>query len=1006
MPLLRELTDGSFSGTIPSQPHSASAAMPVNYAEMAMPPTDDTFAHSMMSTRLLSHFLRVFLPLALPILVGAYFLGVAQEEAALATVRSAESLNLGRGAAALAGAIDDIGRDLRYIAKHNDLNRIFNDTSSENIDHFAGDLMIFSGAKQRYDQLRWIDETGMERVRVDLVGGRPVNLVGDKLQNKGKRYFFTDSFKLAPGEIFISPLDLNVEQNVVEVPYKPMLRFATPVSDAQGVKRGIVIINYYGKEILSAFAQASSAMGDRAMLLNREGYWLKGPKAEDEWGFMFKKPESSLAHRSPQVWAQISGAESGQVRLSEGLWTWQSVYPLMVGAKSSTGAAGAFEPSRGELESRQYVWKTVALLPAARLDEIAREVWLPTGGAALFALGLLAYASLRSARARRAQRLAEAEVRRVNAEQLHELGERERLEQELRQSAQRLKLATESGRLGVWDWNVPDNLMVWDDRMLDLYGITRDAFSKSVNAWESGLHPDDRQRAFDECGAALRGDKDFNTEFRVLHPDGKIVWVKANALVIRDAEGNALRMIGLNQDITERKQAEAELQTYRMHLEDLVNIRTVELQEAKEMAEAANQAKSVFLANMSHELRTPMNAILGFSALLQRDAGIVGRDREHLDIVSRSGEHLLGLINDILDMAKIDAGRAQLMIAPLDLGAMVNDLMDMMGQRAQEKGLELRLEQPEQGLRHIRGDETRLRQVLVNLLGNAIKFTRKGTVTLRLKVASETDAPRMRIEVEDTGPGIAPEDQARVFDPFVQVGQTSAQKGTGLGLSITRQFVEMMGGQIGVSSQIGWGSCFWVELPVEFAAQAEVGKARVDVVGEVLALAPGQPEWRVLIVEDQTENALLLSRVLEDVGFQVCTAVNGREGVERFRDWRPDFIWMDQRMPVMDGMEATRRIRALEGGQAVKIVALTASVFAEQRGEMLEAGMDDVLHKPFQPRELFNCLERLLGVRYVRRERAALSDAGLSETTIDQVALAVLPEDLRRDLADALTILD
>ncbi|HRD49016.1 MAG TPA: transporter substrate-binding domain-containing protein [Candidatus Contendobacter sp.] len=449
----------------------------------------------------------------------------------------------------------------------------------------------------------------------------------------------------------------------------------------------------------------------------------------------------------------------------------------------------------------------------------------------------------------------------------------------------------------------------------------------------------------------------------------------------------------LAKEIALRQRSEAELKASE-----------AELRYSRDAAESANQAKSMFLADMSHELRTPLNAILGFSELLRRDSGLAGRDREHLDIINHSGEHLLGLINDILDISKIEAGRVKLQIAPLDLHALVRDLVGMMRQRALEKGLELQLEQSSRMVRYIKGDEVRLRQVLVNLLGNAVKFTERGTITLRLDAPPDPNQPRLSIEVEDTGPGIAPEDQARVFDPFVQAGQAAAQKGTGLGLSITRQLVELMGGRIGVTSRLGQGSCFRIDLPVEIAAAAEVAGAR-EAGGEVLGLAPGQPEWRILIVEDQRENALLLGRLLEGAGFQIRTAANGREGIKCFRQWRPHFIWMDWRMPVMDGLEATRRIRALEGGEAVKIVALTASVFAEQREEVLAAGVDDILHKPLQPAEIFACLGRFLGVRFLRREDAPAATATVEQAP-DRVALAVLPDELRRELADALVALD
>ncbi len=493
-------------------------------------------------------------------------------------------------------------------------------------------------------------------------------------------------------------------------------------------------------------------------------------------------------------------------------------------------------------------------------------------------------------------------------------------------------------------------------------------------------------------------------ELEWLKQGGGAILTLVSPKPLHDPEGHFAGSFAAITDITESKRAERELLAYRDHLEDLVRERTADLAHAKDAAETANRAKSFFLANMSHELRTPLNAILGFSALMRRDSSITdNRLRQSLDIINRSGEHLLALINDILDMAKIEAGRLQARIKPLDLGALAHDVVELMRERATEKGLSLRLEQSSALPRLIRGDETKLRQALVNLVGNAIKFTEQGAVILRLGTTPEPRGLRLSIEVEDSGIGIAVEDQVRIFDPFAQVEKTGAQRGTGLGLAITRQFVELMGGRIGVTSQPGRGSRFRIELPVEPTAESETPAGAFDP-GEVLALEPGQPDYRVLIVEDQAENAQMLGRLLEGVGFQVRTAENGARGVELFQRWRPHFIWMDRRLPEMDGLEATRRIRDLEGGREVRIVALTASVFVEQHQEMLAAGMDDVVHKPFRPAAIFDCLTRHLGARYLYQARAAPS--AVMETTVDQVDLTVLPEALRRDLADALVTLN
>ncbi|TAK31304.1 MAG: PAS domain S-box protein [Chloroflexota bacterium] len=516
------------------------------------------------------------------------------------------------------------------------------------------------------------------------------------------------------------------------------------------------------------------------------------------------------------------------------------------------------------------------------------------------------------------------------------------------------------------------------------------------------VHPDDKQLTLDEMAQQKRVGSSLNFENRYVCKDGTSRWLSWRA----NYYANEGTTYATARDITDRKRAEEELAKYREHLEELVKVRTAQSEQSKQQAEAANQAKSLFLANMSHELRTPMNAILGFSGLMRSDPDATPGQRDNLDIISRSGEHLLDLIDKVLEMAKIEAGRMAAESAPCDMGAIIRDVTELMGERAREKGLELSLDEASTFPRFVTADAAKLRQILINLVGNAVKFTQQGHVTLRLS-STPTDDPHLRrlvIEVEDTGVGIAWEDQSRIFEPFVQVGTAGTQKGTGLGLAISRQYTELMDGAISVHSSPGAGSLFRVDLPVQLATESQVLKTQVDT-GTVLALQPGQPAYRILIVEDQLDNQLLLRRLLEGVGFRVQAANNGAEGIELFRTWHPHFIWMDRRMPVMDGLEATRRIRALDGGRDVKIVSLTASVFYEQRDEVLAAGTDDLVRKPYHAEEIFDCLAEHLGVRYLREEPVTplVEDPSM---TLGPAVLAPLPTDLRRELQDALIRLD
>lgn len=446
----------------------------------------------------------------------------------------------------------------------------------------------------------------------------------------------------------------------------------------------------------------------------------------------------------------------------------------------------------------------------------------------------------------------------------------------------------------------------------------------------------------------------WHLEVEYLTKKGNSFWGSLAAKPIQVGE-QTLQLVRVS-DISDRKCAE------------------LALQQAKEAAEIASNSKSTFLANMSHELRTPLNAILGFAQILNRDPNLTPQVREYLQIIQRSGDHLLSLINDVLDLSKIEAGRTTLETSSFDLHTLLRSLWEMLRERAENRGLYLALTIADEVPQYIEADESKLRQVLINLLGNAIKFTPRGSVTLRVQAsrfqqptASSPRSVRLRFAVIDTGIGIAAQDLETIFEAFVQASSgKKMSQGTGLGLTISRKFVELMGGQLSVSSQESQGSTFAFEIPVNLASD------RVDSLSpqtrQPVALAPDQPAYRLLVVDDNAENRFLLVKILQDLGFQVNQASSGSEALALWESWQPDLIWMDIRMPDLDGYEVTQRIRSTPKGQSPIIVALTAQASVSDRSSALASGCNDYLTKPLQDRFVFAKLTEYLGVRYVYAE--------------------------------------
>lgn len=511
----------------------------------------------------------------------------------------------------------------------------------------------------------------------------------------------------------------------------------------------------------------------------------------------------------------------------------------------------------------------------------------------------------------------------------------------LHDSEERLALAFKGSEIGFWDWNVDSNETILSREWKAMLGYAEHEIRNHHEEWHSRVHPDDLARSDQMLADHIAGKTElYENIHRLRHKDGHYLWIMSRGCAVRDETGRCRRFVGTHTDLSKQKALEGRLR------------------EAREQAESASRAKSIFVASMSHEIRTPMNGVLGMLQLL-RDSALTPEQATLVRTAEHSANALLDIIGDILDLSKVEAGKVELKHAPFDVIGLIENILGMMRVRAEAKDILLQLQTKGASPPHVIGDQGRLRQVLINLIGNAIKFTHRGGVTLQVETALiEAPAPLARItfRVSDTGIGISPKAVADLFEPFNQ-GESDqiglAHAGTGLGLAISRSLVRLMGGEIEVKSRKGAGSEFRFTLCLPVTSAETLPPTSSTLPGMV----PDVISARVLVVDDSATSSMVAKLMLESRGVQVEVASHGAEAVQKAAEASYDVIFMDCQMPGMDGYEATRQIRQMPGSRRhVPVIALTANAESGHIHECINSGMSDFLPKPVQKEQLIEKL--------------------------------------------------
>ncbi|MCQ8102718.1 response regulator [Methylomonas sp. SURF-2] len=887
-----------------------------------LPQNPDAFGRDGM----LREFLLMFLPVAVLVLAGTWSLGEARIKAEIAMLMAEEKtyveLSQGRLMRELAVPI----RHMASLANEKPVRQVYEATEGADSKQMEEAFFSLMSRNPSYDKVRWIDNNGWERVRVNNVDGQPQLVARADLQDKHDRYFYLDTLRLEKGEIYISPLDLNVDNGQFELPYKPTIRVATRIFAEDGSPRGILIINIAARAMLNAFVDGAGPAADRIMLLNAGGFWLKSPDPNDEWDFLFQG-KNNLGNRHPRAWEAMANVDQGQILLPDGLWTWDSLSPV----------------SETDIRlSHDIHWKVVTRLPATTLSALHDQVWPIKLLSALIILSLFGGGIGRLIQAKTARARAEREAALARSE-----AEAARRLQEAQASFRMLFEANTSGLLVA---DAEGRIIMANPAFETMFGYR---CSELLNHPVEMLLPEtlradhaEQRKAYQRqptsramgAGRDLHGTRKNGEEFPI----------EIGLSPFQD--NNQAFVLATVADISERKRAQDEIMHMNEVLEQRVAERTAELLSARHEAERLASVKGNFLANMSHEIRTPMNAILGLAYLLEK-AHLPAEEHNLVKKIRIAGRSLLGIINDILDFSKIESGRLEIEQAPFRLNDVLDNVATLMSAVEYKPDVELIMGPAPEGMEFLRGDALRLEQILVNLTSNALKFTERGSVALTVEHLPAINGQNyLRFSVRDTGKGIAADKQAEIFSPFAQEDTSTTRRfgGTGLGLSICQYLVKMMDGEIGVGSELGKGSEFWFVLPVELVEPLDY-------------MQPTMAFQNVLIADDHPVALETMAATVRSLGWNPEVVSSGEEALQRVlaraeNNKLPDLLLLDWRMPGIDGLTAGLRIKNALGD--IPNAPLIVMTTAHDRDALLrEPGaniVDAILNKPVTASALYN----------------------------------------------------